>query len=66
MTEIGDSIFVKDIPIPDGVEVLTPLDEMIVLITAPAAEEVEPVVEELAEEPEVIEKGKKEEEAEEE
>jgi len=64
LKEIGDAIYVKDLSIPDGVEVHTPADEMIVLITAPAAEEVEPVAEEGAVEPEIIEKGKKEEEAE--
>jgi large subunit ribosomal protein L25 len=63
LKEIGDSILVKDIEIPAGVEVLTPEDEMIVLITSPAVEEEEEVEEEL--EPEVIEKGKKEEEKEE-
>lgn len=60
LKEIGDSILVKDIAVPANIEVLTPEDEMVVLITSPAAEEVEEVEEEL--EPEVIEKGKKEEE----
>jgi large subunit ribosomal protein L25 len=59
---IGDSIFVKDVPIPAGVEVLDDMDEMIVMITAPQAEEIEVVTEEVTDEPEVIEKGKKEEE----
>lgn len=60
LKEVGDSIFVKDIPVSDKVTILTPHDEMVVLITSPASEE---VVEEVAgeEEPEVIEKGKKEE-----
>ena len=63
LKEIGDTISVKDIAIPDGVEVLDSPDEMIILITSPAAEEVEEEVvgEEGEEEPEVIEKGKKEE-----
>ena len=63
LKEIGDTISVKDIAIPDGVEVLDSPDEMIILITSPAAEEVEEeeVGEEGEEEPEVIEKGKKEE-----
>jgi large subunit ribosomal protein L25 len=65
LKEIGDSILVKDIAIPTTVTVHTPLDEMVVLITTPAAEEVTEVVEEGAAEPEVIEKGKKEEESEE-
>lgn len=65
LTEIGNSILVKDIPIPANVAVHTPMDEMVVLITTPAAEEVTEVVEEGAAEPEIIEKGKKEEEVEE-
>lgn len=65
LKQIGDSITIRDISIPAGVEVLDQLDEMVILITNPAAEEVEEVVvEEVAEEPEVIEKGKKEEEEE--
>lgn len=61
LVAIGDSIHVRDIRVPAAVEVLTDLDEMIVLVTAPVAEEVEEV-EVVGEEPEVIEKGKKEEE----
>ncbi|KAF0112523.1 MAG: 50S ribosomal protein L25 [Chloroflexi bacterium] len=64
LMQIGDSITLRDIAIPNGVDVLDSLDEMIILITSPAAEEVEEVTEETAEEPEVIEKGKKEEEEE--
>jgi large subunit ribosomal protein L25 len=65
---IGDGIHVKDIIVSDKVEILDSPDEMIVLATAPAKEEVEEVeVPEVAEveegaEPEVMEKGKKEEE----
>ncbi|GAB4473351.1 MAG: 50S ribosomal protein L25/general stress protein Ctc [Anaerolineales bacterium] len=59
---IGDGIYVRDLVVPAGVEVLSDGDEMVVLITAPEAEE-EAVEEEVEEgEPEVIEKGKKEEE----
>lgn len=66
LKQIGDSLTLRDIVIPEGVTVLDPMDEMIILITAPAAEEVEEVaVEAGAEEPEVIEKGKKEEDEEE-
>jgi large subunit ribosomal protein L25 len=58
-------LHVKDIQVPARVEILTNLEEMIVLVTAQAAEEVEEVegVEEEGEEaePQVIEKGKKEE-----
>jgi large subunit ribosomal protein L25 len=63
LTEVGAVIRVRDITLADGIRVLTDLDEMIVLITAPLAEEEEEVVEEPAvPEPEVIERGKKEEE----
>ena len=64
LKKIGDAIHVRDIAIPAKVEVLTDSDEMVVLITAGAGEEVAPV-EGGPEEPEVIEKGKKEEEVEE-
>lgn len=62
MKEVGDIVKVSDLPIDSAkVEVLTDADEMVALITAPAVEEVEEV-EVAEEEPEVIEKGKKEEE----
>jgi large subunit ribosomal protein L25 len=64
LTDIGNAIYVRDIEIPPEVKVLTDLNELVVLITAPEAEpepeEAEAVVTEA--EPEVIEKGKKEEE----
>jgi large subunit ribosomal protein L25 len=72
LVNIGDGIHVRDIILSDKVEILDSPDEMIVLATAPAKEEVEEVVvPEVAEveegaEPEVVEKGKKEEEEEEE
>lgn len=62
LANIGDGIYIRDIPIPENVEFLAEPDEMIVLITHPAAEEVEEVVEAAVEEPELIEHGKKEEE----
>lgn len=63
LKEIGDSILVSDIEIPEKVELLTPAEEMVILVTSPAAEEEEVVeVEEEGTEPEIIEKGKKEEE----
>ena len=63
LAEIGNAIYIKDLKIPANVEVLSSLEDMIVMVSAPAAEEIEVVeVEEVAEEPEVIEKGKKEEE----
>lgn len=67
LMDIGSGIYVRDVAIPENVEVLTGLDELVVLATAPAVEEVEEEEEELLEgeeeleEPEVIEKGKKEE-----
>ena len=67
LENFGDSIFVRDIPVGDGIEVLTDPDELVAVVSAPAAEveEVEEVEEEIEageEEPEVIEKGKAEEE----
>lgn len=65
LTDIGNSVHVRDLAIPPNVEVLTPDHEMVVLVTAPAVEPevVEaPVEVEAVAEPEVIEKGKKEEE----
>lgn len=64
LDEIGSAIHVRDLQLPENVKILTDLDEMLVIVTAPEAEEV--VEEEEIEEPEVIEKGKKEEEEEEE
>jgi len=66
LAEIGDAIYVKDLPKLANVEVLTDLEELVAVANA-VKEEVEPeveevVVEEGAEaEPEVIEKGKAEE-----
>jgi large subunit ribosomal protein L25 len=72
LAEIGDGIYVRDIPVPENVEILTDLEEMLVLATAPAAEEEEEVEEEGLlegeegeEGPEVIGKGKEGEEEEE-
>ncbi len=62
LAEIGDAVYVREIDLPEEVAVLTDLDEVVVLVTAPVMEEEEE--EELEEEelePEVIEKGKKEE-----
>jgi large subunit ribosomal protein L25 len=64
LNNIGDAIYARDIKLSDKVEILTDLDEMVVLVTSSAPEE--EVAEAPAEggpsEPEVIEKGKKEEE----
>ncbi len=71
LVSIGDAIYVRDLEMPEAVEVLTDEDEMVVLVTAPAAiEEEEEVAEEELfvdeeAEPEVIERGRREEEEEE-
>jgi large subunit ribosomal protein L25 len=64
MKQIGDSILVRDLVAPEKVEILDDPSEVICVITGQAAEEVVPVVETVVAEtePEVIEKGKKEEE----
>ncbi len=46
LTKIDDTIFVKDLVVGTGVEILDQPDESIVVVTPPAAEEVEPVVSE--------------------
>ena len=72
LAEIGDGVYVRDLEIPANVEILTDPDEMIIVATAQAAEEIEEEAEELLEgeeeleEPEVIGKGKEEGEGEEE
>jgi large subunit ribosomal protein L25 len=67
LEKIGDSIEVKDIPLPPGIRVLMDPDETAVTVTAQMAEEevVAPAAPS-AEEVEVIERGKKLEEGEEE
>ncbi len=64
LAKIGDSIHVRDIRADDKVEILTDPDEMIVIIAGGAKEEEITEEEAGAEEPEVIERGKKEEEIE--
>jgi large subunit ribosomal protein L25 len=70
LNDIGDAIHVKDIFLSDKVTILSAADEMVVLATAPTKEEVEEVVTpeeaevEEGAEPEVVERGKKEEEEE--
>jgi large subunit ribosomal protein L25 len=62
LVNIGDGIYVRDLVLPEGVTIHQPPEEMIVMISAPEQEvEVEVEEVELATEPEVIEKGKKEE-----
>jgi large subunit ribosomal protein L25 len=65
LEKIGDGIHVRDLVIPEHVTVLEESDEMVVLVTAPAAEEVEEATTEeegAITEPELIERGKKDEE----
>lgn len=64
LANIGDSLHVRDLKVASGVEILTDPDEIIVVITAPAAEELPEPGLEGAPEPEVIERGRKEEEEE--
>ncbi len=59
--EIGSSIHVRDIAFPAGVACLLSPEEVVVTIHAPRAEEEKPA-EEVAKEPEVIGKGKEDEE----
>ena len=64
--EIGKAIHVGDLPLGEGVKVLTDAGELIATVTAPIVEakpEAEAVAAPEAAEPEVIKKGKKEEEA---
>jgi large subunit ribosomal protein L25 len=60
--QIGDAIYVRDIPLPPKVQVMGDLDEVVVIVTAPISEVALAAEEAAAAEPEVIEKGKKEEE----
>ncbi len=70
LTEIGSSIYVRDLVIPANVEVLEDANSIVAVVTAPEVDEEEVAAAEAAAaaaaaEPEVIEKGKKEEEEEE-
>jgi large subunit ribosomal protein L25 len=63
LAQVGDTIYVRDLTLSDRVKILEDGDSVLISVTAQAAEE---VVEEVAPvEPEVLEKGKKEEEEEE-
>ncbi|MFZ2087934.1 MAG: 50S ribosomal protein L25 [Desulfobaccales bacterium] len=63
LAEPGDSIHVRDLKLPDQVEILSDLDDVIVSVSA-AREEVEAAApEEGAAEPELVKGGKKEEKA---
>ncbi len=67
LTEIGDSILVQDLPLPAGVVALDDPETLVVVVSTPIAEEEEEEEEVLEEgvEPEVIEKGRAEEDEEE-
>lgn len=62
LAKIGDAIHVRDLIIPAGVTLLTDIDEMVAVATATHEEAVEIVPGAEVAEPEIIEKGKKEEE----
>jgi large subunit ribosomal protein L25 len=67
LAEIGDAVYVRDLSLPGEVNVHAEPDDVIVVITAPVSEAEYAAEEGLAvEEPEVIEKGRGEEEEEEE
>ncbi len=61
LAQVGDAFYVRDLPVSDAVEVLTDADEIVVVATGAAPEEVEEAGGEALAEPEVIERGKKEE-----
>jgi large subunit ribosomal protein L25 len=64
LKNIGDGIYVRDLALSDKIRILEDADELIVVATSAEAEEEAEVAAEMAE-PEVIERGKKEEEEEE-
>jgi large subunit ribosomal protein L25 len=62
LAKIGDTIHVRDLIIPENVTLLTDIDEMVAVATATHEEAVEVIPAGEVAEPEIIEKGKKEEE----
>ncbi len=65
LEKVGDVIRVSDLKVPGTVKLLADLDATVVRVSYPAGEEVEaPAAAEVVAEPEVIKKGKAEEEAE--
>jgi len=69
LTEIGDSLLVRDVIAPEGVEILNDPEDVVVVVIAQAAEEVEEVEEEELEleeglEPEMVGEGDEDEEGE--
>jgi len=66
LLQIGDGIYVRDIDLGEKVQIMSHPEEMVVVVNQPKVEEVEEVAAvPVAEEPEVIERGKKPEEGEE-
>lgn len=65
LKEIGNTIYVRDLVVAPEVAILADPDEVVVVVSASRAEIEEEVAEEGVAEPEVIERGKKEEEDEE-
>jgi large subunit ribosomal protein L25 len=66
LKEVGEAIYIKDLNLGGDVDILTDEEEMLVLVTALTAEEEpeEELEEEVEGEPEVIERGRREEESE--
>lgn len=68
LVEIGDNILVGNLAVPEGVEILNDPEDVVAVVIAPAAEEEEVEEEEFeyeeGAEPEVLERGKREEELE--
>jgi large subunit ribosomal protein L25 len=60
---IGDHLYVKDLKISDKIEVLTEPEKVVVTVIPPRVEEEAPPAAEAAAEPEVIKKGKTDEQA---
>ena len=65
LEEIGDSILVSDLVVPEGVDILNDPEDVVVVVIAPAVEEEEVEEEEVeleeGAEPEVLDRGKREE-----
>lgn len=62
MNELNQSLFVSDLKVTDNIEILTPRDEMVAKVVPVKEEVITEAVPAAAVEPEVIGKGKKEEE----
>ncbi|MFN3692173.1 MAG: 50S ribosomal protein L25, partial [Fervidobacterium sp.] len=60
--DLGDTLRVKDITLPEGVEIDMDPADVLITVVVPRGLEVEETTETTGSEPEVIKKGKKEEE----